>query len=239
LLEDVGSAIAESHVDRDDVFIITKLHEDNHGYRTVKEAFKRSLELLRTNYVDLFLVHSPFGEKIVETWDGILELQAEGHIKSVGVSNFGIQHLEALRQHGRRMPAVNQIELHPLNYLQRRELLDYCKKHLIQVQAYGSLFSGKKKFLRRQEVQNVAGAHRGKTAAQVLLRWGYQLGVQLIPKSTREQRMKENLDIFNFHLTPTEMKTLEQMEGRLDVYWNPVDEAPVHIGDPSKRRIEL
>jgi len=89
------------------------------------------------------------------------------------------------------------------------------------------------------EVLDVAAAHRGKTPAQVLLRWGYQRGLQLIPKTTREKRMTENLDIFNFHLTPKEMETLEQMDVEFSVYWNPADEAPVHVGDPSKRRIEL
>ncbi|CAE7035006.1 unnamed protein product [Symbiodinium sp. CCMP2456] len=186
--ESVGEAIADSGLPRSELFITTKLWDADHGFDAALAAFDASLKKLKLEYLDLYLIHSPNTGKIVETWDALLHLQAMGKIRSIGVSNFGIPHLDALRSHGRATPAVNQFEMHPMNYQERLPLLEYCKQQGILVQAYGSLFFGKQEFMDRPELANVAGAHPGFSAAHVLLRWGLQMGFQIIPKSVKQRQ---------------------------------------------------
>jgi len=228
----VGDAIAASGVPREDIWVTTKLWDSDHGFDKTMRAFQESMTKLKLEYLDLFLMHSPNSGKIVETWDAMRTLQSMGKIRSIGVSNFGINHLEALRKHGRVLPSVNQIEMHPMNYKERMDLLDYCKKHGILVQAYGSLFAGKLQFMDRREVKQVVAAHPGTTAAQVLLRWGLQMGFQIIPKSVKQQRIIENLEVLNIALSEAEMDVLSAMQGDLGAYWQPIS-APVDIGDTS------
>jgi len=231
--ESVGKAIAESGVPRKDIWVTTKLWDTHHGYSEAREALEVSLRRLKLDYIDLYLVHSPNTGKLVETWDSLRQLQKEGKIRSIGVSNYGVAHMEALRTHGRALPAVNQIEMHPLNYKERVDVLEYCQQHGILVQAYGSLFAGKVELLERPEVQKVVAAHPGRTAAQVLLRWGLQMGFQIIPKSTKQLRIQQNLEVLDFTLSEAEMATLTTMQGTLGAYWQPLS-AAVDIGDTSK-----
>lgn len=233
---DVGRAIVESldTIPRDQLFITTKLDTDSHGYHDALEAAEACLDNLQTDYIDLLLMHSPYGEKIVETYDALLKLQEQGKVRSVGVSNFGILHLEALRKHGRPMPAVNQIEMHPLIYRKRESLVDYCKKHNIRITAYGSLFSGDTERFQDPMLKSLAKKY-DKTVPQILLRWGIDNGFAVIPKSTSsKQRLEENLDLLDFQLTKEEVQDLSKMEGEpLEEYWDPVTKAEVDIGDLS------
>ena len=231
---DVGRAVADSGVPREDIFITTKLNTNSHGYHRAMEATQVSLNKLQTSYIDLLLMHSPFGERIVETWDAMIQLQKQGKVKSIGVSNFGIKHLEALRQHGRPMPAVNQIELHPLNYRERKPLVDYCKEHKIAITAYGSLFSGSTERYQDPLLQSLKQKY-DKTVPQILLRWALDLDIAVIPKSSSsKQRLEENLAILNFSLTPEEVQSVAATEGPpLGQYWDPVNNADVDVGDLS------
>jgi diketogulonate reductase-like aldo/keto reductase len=179
-------------------------------------------------------MHSPNTGKLVETYDAMLDLKDEGLLRSAGVSNFGVAHLEALRSHGRPTPTVNQFEMHPLIYQKRYELLEYCQKHSVLVQAYGSIFFGKPERLGEAPVVDAAAAHK-KSAAQVLLRWGLQMGFQLIPKSVTPSRIAENMQIFDFELSEGEMASLSAMEGDLGAYWDPITTAEVDLGDTTRR----
>lgn len=136
------------------------------------------------------------------------------------------------------MPTVNQFEMHPLIYQKRYELLEYCQKHRVLVQAYGSIFFGKPERLKEAPVVEAASAH-DKSAAQVLLRWGLQMGFQLIPKSVTPSRIAQNAQIFDFALSDAEMAALSAMEGELGAYWDPITTAAVDLGDTSRRKGEL
>jgi len=217
--------------------VTTKLWDSHHGYDAAIEALATSLEKLGLDYLDLYLIHSPNTGKLVETWDALIAMQAAGFIRSIGVSNYGPSHMEALRTHGRPLPAVNQIEMHPMNYQERSQLLEYCKEHKILVQAYGSIFFGKTEFLDRQQVTSAVAAHPGKSSAQVLLRWGLQMGFQIIPKSIKKHRIEENLNILDFELSDDEMQTLSRMQGTLNAYWQPIH-ASVDVGDTSRGKAE-
>merc|ERR1711865_52176 len=172
-------------------------------------------------YLDLYLVHAPRGGKIIETWDAMLRLQSEGLVRSIGVSNYGVAHLEALRAQGRPAPVLNQIEMHPLVYQERRSFLDYCKAKGIHVQAYGSMFFGKSPRVAEAAVSSVVAAHPGKSVAQILLRWGHQMGFLLIPKSVKKHRLEENMNFFDFELSDAEVAKLGGLRGQLGAYWNP------------------
>jgi len=224
---DVGQAIRDFGIPRSQVFVQTKIAPWNHGGSKALEAGRQSNAALGLGYIDSLILHAPVGGKIVETYDALVQLRAEGVTKSIGVSNFNVTHLEALATHCRPTPVVNQFEMHPLIYNERLELVEYCRSHGILVQAYGSVLSGEQDLLALAEP--IAAAH-GKTAAQVMLRWALEQGFQIIPKSTHREYMAENLDVFDFGLTPTEMDSLNSLPGKLDEYWNPLG-VPVDLGD--------
>lgn len=227
--QSVGEAIRSSGLARKDVWITTKLRGGDHGYESAIEACRASLQRLEVGYLDLYLIHSPNGGKLLETWDALVELQRRGLVRSIGVSNYGVKHFEMLRSNGRPVPTVNQIEMHPLVYQERKNLIDYCQQHGIIVEAYGSIFSGQTQWLKDRTVSGVCASHPGKTAAQVLLRWALQHGFQIIPKSVHKTRLEENMGVFDFELTGDEMDALNRMRGNLGQYWNPLD-APLHTG---------
>jgi len=240
---DVGRAVRDSGIPRSEIFVETKVWDDDHGYKNALAAGKRSNELLGLDYIDLLLIHSPLGfaftpfGKIVETYDALLELQKQGIVKSVGVSNFGVKHLKALEDYCRPMPVVNQFEVHPMMWEHRLPVVEYCKEHEILVQAYSSVVSGHENLL--SLAQGIAQAHN-KTEAQVMLRWGLEHGFQVIPKSTHEQWLEEDMEVFDFALTKGEYEALDslkappkqlvvQKDGSLTEYWDPLD-TPVDIG---------
>lgn len=197
--EGVGRAIAESiaegTVAREDIFVTSKVWNSNQGYDSTLAAFNESLHKLNLDYLDLYLVHWPVKGKYKETWRALEKVYAEGKVKAIGVSNFQVHHLDDLLQDATVVPAVNQIELHPL--LAQQQLRDYCKSKNIQVEAWSPLGQGN--LLDHKLLKKIAVKH-GKTTAQIILRWDIELGVVTIPKSVKEHRIIENANIFDFQL---------------------------------------
>jgi 2,5-diketo-D-gluconate reductase A len=206
---EVGQAIHASGLDRKDIFVTTKCFNDHHGYEQAKHAFKESLDRLETGYVDLYLIHWPVPsqDKYVDTWKAFVELQQEGLVRSIGVSNFQPPHLRRIIEETGVTPSVNQIELHP-RFQQtglRREHEDLG----IVTEAWSPLAQGA--VLDDPEITDIAAAH-GKTAGQVVLRWHIQLGNVVFPKSATPERIEENFDLFDFHLSDEEMGRIEALD---------------------------
>jgi diketogulonate reductase-like aldo/keto reductase len=217
---DVGAGLRASGVPRADVFVTTKLWNEDQGHDAALRAFDASLKRLELDYVDLYLLHWPVAGKRLDSWRALERLHAEGRAKAIGVSNYLRPHLEELLAHAKVVPAVNQIELSP--FLQRREAVDLCKAKGIVVEAYSPLTHGQ----RLDHPAVVAEARRvGRTAAQVLLRWGVQRGFVVLPKSTREARIRENAAIFDFTLDAEAMVRLDALEEGLATGWDPARQA--------------
>ncbi|XP_062508970.1 9,11-endoperoxide prostaglandin H2 reductase-like [Corticium candelabrum] len=218
--ESVGRVVMNSGIPREEIFITTKIWNDDHGYEKTLEAGRASLARLGTGYIDLLLMHAP-GEQTVTTWQAMIQLKEEGVCRSVGVSNFGVHHLEELHKTTGVTPSVNQIELSP--YLQRRDIVDYCQAHGIALEGYSPLTRGLK--LKDPILVKIAAKYPGKTTAHVLLRWSVQQRYITIPKSGKEERIKANIDVFDFNLDEEDMAELETLEEYFLTDWDPtVDE---------------
>lgn len=212
--EVVARGIAESDVDREDVYITSKVWRENLGYLATKKACVESLQRLNTKYIDLYLIHWPANARNfddwenvnAETWRALEELREEGLVKSIGVSNFWEEHLNTLLQAAHVMPAVNQIEFHP-GYWQK-EVVEFCEKNKIIVEAWSPLARGS--VFSDPTLQRVASQH-SKSVAQVCLRWILQHGAIGIPKTVSEKRMIENIQIFDFTLTKQDMKEIDNL----------------------------
>ena len=212
--ETVGKGIKASGASREDIFVTTKLWRENLGYEATKKEFEKSLTRLDLEYIDLYLIHWPANAKNydnwqktnADTWRAMEELQAEGKIKSIGVSNFFQEHLEALFETAKVIPAVNQIEFHP-GYWQQ-ELVSYCKKQNITLEAWSPLARGK--VFENKVLEEIAKAHN-KSVSQVCLRWIIQHEVIAIPKSTNPERIQENIELFDFELTSAEMEKIDHL----------------------------
>lgn len=206
---EVAQAIAHSSLDRGDVFVTTKVWNDDHGRDRTLRAFERSLERLRFEWVDLYLIHwpAPRQDMYVETWQAMCELKDEGRARSIGVSNFLPEHIERIIDATGVAPAVNQIELHPR--LQQRSLRAYHREHGIVTESWSPL--GRGALLDDPVVADLA-AQTGRTPAQVLLRWNTQLGCVVIPRSVRPARIEENARIFDFELSDDQMEAIEQLD---------------------------
>lgn len=201
----VGTAIKQSRIPREQLFITTKLANHDQGYESTLRAFEESRRKLNLEYIDLYLIHWPGKDKYKETWKAFEKLQKDGLVRAIGVSNFKIHHLENLKQDSDTIPAVNQVEFHPLNYQQ--ELLQYCKQHGIQLEAWSPLMQGN---LDQSVIADLAQQY-GKTPAQIILRWDLQHGIVTIPKSIRQERIRENTQIFDFTLSDEDMKSLDAL----------------------------
>jgi 2,5-diketo-D-gluconate reductase A len=201
----VGQAIAESGIARDELFVTTKLWNADQGHDTALAAFDASLDKLGLDHVDLYLIHwpTPARDLYLDTWRALEKLLADGRTRAIGVSNFTAAHLERLMDSASVVPAVNQIELHP--GLQQRELRDFHARHGIVTEAWSPLAQGA--VLQDEAVTTIAARH-GRSPAQVVLRWHLQIGNVVIPKSVTETRIRENLDVFGFELTPQEIDAL-------------------------------
>lgn len=201
----VGIGVRASDVSREELFITTKVWNADQGYETALAAFQRSLANLDMDYVDLLLVHWPVKGKYKDTWRALEEIYASGKARAVGVSNFQVHHLKDLAESSDLVPAVNQVEYHPL--LSQEELLGHCKAQGIQLTAWSPLMQGNLDIPLLTEI----GARHGKSPAQVVLRWDLQNGVVTIPKTTTVTRLAENADIFDFQLSAEEMAGLSAL----------------------------
>lgn len=202
--EGVGQAIKESEVPREDLFITSKVWNEDQGYESTLQAFETSLNKLGLDYLDLYLIHWPGKDKYKETWKALEKLYKDGRIRAIGVSNFQVHHLEDLIKDAEVKPMVNQVEYHP--NLTQKELRAYCTKEGIQLEAWSPLKQGQ--LLEEPVIKEVAGKHE-KSAAQVILRWDLQNEVVTIPKSTKEHRIIENANVFDFELTSDEMESID------------------------------
>ncbi len=205
--EGVGEAVRETEIRREEIFITTKVWNDDQGYQNTLDAFGRSIKKLGLDYIDLYLIHWPVPEKYPETWKAMEKLYQVGKVKAIGVSNFLIHHLENLAENGRIKPMVLQNEFHPR--LIQQPILDYCKANNIQLVSWSPLMRGS--ILKEKTIQMLGKKYR-KTEAQIVIRWHLQKGVVTIPKSVHRNRIFENADIFDFELTEGDMQLIDSLD---------------------------
>ena len=205
----VGEAVRSSGLGREDVFVTSKCFNDDHGYEEAKRAFHASLNRLQLDYLDLYLIHWPVPahNRYVDTWKAFVELQGEGLVRSIGVSNFQPAHLRAIIDATGQTPAINQIELHP--YLQQAPLRREHERLGIVTEAWSPLARGL--VLGDAATVAIARAH-SRTPAQVVIRWQLQLGNVVIPKSVTPERIEQNFDVFDFDLGDAEMQAIERLD---------------------------
>ena len=207
---EVGRAIAESGVPREEIFVTTKLDNSRHGYDAALGALDESLRRLRFDHVDLFLIHWPRPQegRYVETWTALEKLKADGKATSIGVSNFTVEHLDRLADRTGTVPAVNQIELHP--QFPQAALRAYHAEHGIATEAWSPIGQGGE-LLQDGRLRALADEH-GRSPAQVVLRWHIQLGNIVFPKSVTPERIRENIDVFDFSLSADDMAVLDGLD---------------------------
>ena len=204
--QEVGMAFKQLAIPRDNIFVTTKVAEENQGYDTAIESVKESLRKLQMDYVDLLLVHWPIERLFFDTWRAFEEMKKEGLTRSIGVSNYQMIHLQYLATQANEMPVVDQIELHPL--LTQKPLLEFNRQHQIVTQAWSPL--GRGAVLNEPVLKDIAAAHN-KSTAQIILRWHFQNGVSFIPKSVHEERIAQNADIYDFELNAQEMAQIDAL----------------------------
>ena len=214
--EEVGRAIRQSAIPREEVFVVTKLWNSDHGYAPALKACNESLARLKLDHIDLYLIHWPEPGRRLDSWRAVVELRKQGKCRSIGVSNYTIAHLDELKAHSDVAPAVNQVEFSP--FLFQHELLDFCRARGIQLEAYCPLTRGRK--LGDKTVRAVADRH-GKTPAQVLLRWALQHQMVVIPKSGQPARIEENAALFDFALDDRDMAALDALDAGFRTCWDP------------------
>jgi diketogulonate reductase-like aldo/keto reductase len=213
---DVGRAIKESGIPREEIFVTTKLANEDHGEKEARRACEQSLRQLDMEYVDLYLIHWPVPELRRASWRAMEAMQREGKCRSIGVSNYMIHHLEELLGEAEIVPAVNQVELHP--FLTHEKLRAFCASGGIAVETYCPLTQGRR--LKNKVVGEIAASHE-RSPAQIMLRWAVQHGMIVIPKSVRRERIEENSKIFDFQLDAAELARLDGLNENLHVSWDP------------------
>lgn len=206
----VGRAIWRSGVPREELFITTKLWVQDAGYESTKRAFAKSLERLQLDYLDLYLIHQPFGD-VYGSWRAMEELYREGAVRAIGVSNFQPDRLVDLILHNEVVPAVNQVETHP--FCQQTEAAAVMASEGVQIESWAPFAEGRNNLFGNGTLVSLAAKYR-KSVAQVVLRWLIQRGVVVIPKSVRPERMAENIDVFDFHLAPEDMDLIATLDTR-------------------------
>lgn len=218
--ESVGAALAESGVPRADVFITTKLWNQDHGYEAALAALDRSLDRLGLDHVDLYLIHWPVEGRRMESWRALEHALELGKARSIGVSNYLVRHLDEVLDEGTVVPAVNQIELSPYIFETRRDTVESCRSRGIALEAYSPLTKARK--LDDPPLVGLADKH-GRTTAQVLIRWALQKDFIVIPKSVHADRIRENADVFDFALDDEDMAALDALDEGLATGWDPAD----------------
>lgn len=217
--EGVGSAVAKSGIPREQFFLTTKVWVSNAGYEKARDSIDQSLKKLRTDYIDLLLIHQPFGD-YCGTYRAMEEAYKAGKLRAIGVSNFYPDRFVDIAHFAEIKPAVNQVETHV--FQQQKQVKEYMKKYGTQIESWGPFAEGKNGLFTNPVLQEVGEPH-GKTVAQVALRFLIQSGVVVIPKSTHKERMAENLDVFDFSLTPEEMTKIEALDGGESLFFSHYD----------------
>lgn len=218
----VGMAVSESGVNRSEIFLTTKVWTSQMGYDRTMKAFENSLKRLGQDYLDLYLIHMPYGD-VAGTWRAMERLYHEGRICSIGVCNFSEAHLTDLCLSSEVKPMVNQVECHP--FTQQTGMLALCKENGIQLEGWAPFAEGKNEIFSKPLLSDIARSH-GKTVGQVILRWNIQRGVVVIPKSVKHERIVENSEIFDFRLSENEMLLIADLDTRKPLIfdYNKVDE---------------
>jgi 2,5-diketo-D-gluconate reductase A len=221
--EAVGRAIKQSGIAREKLFITTKLWIQRDGYEGAKKAFEASLKKLQLDYLDLYLIHQPYGDVYGE-WRTMQEFYKEGRVRAIGVSNFHPDRLIDLIVHNEIVPAVNQIETHPFH--QQIETQNFLKEHGVQIESWGPFAEGKNNIFQNELLASI-GKKYNKTIAQVILRWLTQRGIVAIPKSVRKERMEENFNIFDFDLDAEDMEAIKTLDTNASLFFDHRDPAMV------------
>ncbi|WP_321394766.1 aldo/keto reductase [uncultured Desulfuromusa sp.] len=229
----VGSALRKSGIAREDIFVTTKLWIQDAGYESTKRSFDKSLNKLQLDYLDLYLIHQPFGD-IHGSWRAMEELYREGKIRAIGISNFQPDRVMDLIVHNDVAPAVNQIETHP--FCQQVETQKFLQENQVQIESWGPFAEGKNNIFTNALLQSIADKY-GKTIAQVVLRWLTQRGVVAIPKSVRRERMVENFNVLGFDLSKEDMTAIASLDQKQSSFFDHRDPAMVKwLGE---RKLEL
>ena len=212
----VGNAIKKSEVPRNELFITTKLWASDMGYENTKLAFQKSIDKLQLDYLDLYIIHQPYGD-VFGSWKAMQELYHEGKIKAIGVANFHPDRVIDLIINSGFTPAVNQIETHPFH--QQIETHQFLTDNNVQIQSWGPFAEGKNDIFNNETLKTIAVKYN-KSVAQIILRWLTQRGIIAIPKSVRKERMKENFDVFTFELSETEMQTITTLDNKTSLFFD-------------------
>lgn len=220
---EVGEAIAESGIDRKEIFLTTKVWIEHYGYEQAKESVLQSMEKLKTDYIDLVLLHQPFAD-YYGAYRALEDLYEEGKLRAIGVSNFYPDRLVDIASFARIKPMVNQIETHPLN--QQIEAHEWLKKYGVIHEAWAPFGEGRGNMFTNPVLQKL-GDKYNKTVAQVILRWQLQRGIVVIPKSTHKERMAQNLDLFDFTLTNEDMQAIAALDTKTSSFFSHQDPAMV------------
>ena len=216
--EDVGAAVQESSLPRENLFITSKVHTSEVGYDATLEAFERSLQKLKLSYIDLYLIHKPVEGFRQNTWKALEKLKKDGTCRSIGVSNFSPRHLDEILEICEFIPAVNQIEMNP--FLAQKTISDYCRSKNIHITGFCPLARTEKS--KDPAIVDVAN-ECGKTWAQVMIRWSLQKQITTIPKSVNPQRIRENSDVFDFELNEKQMQRLDDLDQGFRLRPDPMD----------------
>jgi 2,5-diketo-D-gluconate reductase A len=212
----VGNAVKKSGIPRKELFITTKLWVQDTGYENTKKAFQKSLARLQLEYLDLYLIHQPYGD-IFGSWRAMEELLADGKVKAIGVANFQPDRIMDLMLFNKIRPAINQVETHPFN--QQIETQKFLKENNVQIESWGPFAEGKNNLFKNETLIAIAEKHK-KSVAQVVLRWLTQRGVIAIPKSVRKERMEENFNIFDFELEGKELELIKSLDMKQSLFFD-------------------
>jgi diketogulonate reductase-like aldo/keto reductase len=212
----IGSVLAESNVPRNELFLTTKILTENMWWDDIIPSFEESLEKLQTDYVDLLLIHFPVTELRRPAWRRLEDIYQAGMAKAIGVSNYTARHLEELLAECNIKPAVNQVEAHV--FLQQPELVAFCKKQEIAIEAYSPLVHG---YVKGDKVLKRIAEKYNKTQAQVMIRWCLDQGFIVLPKATSREHIEENFNVFDFKLNPEDLKNIEGLDADLRTCWDP------------------
>ncbi len=212
----VGNAIKKSRVAREEIFVTTKLWIQDAGYESTRKAFEKSMTRLQLEYLDLYLIHQPFGD-VYGSWRGMEALYREGRVRAIGVANFQPDRLMDLIVHNEVIPAVNQIETHP--FCQQIETHKFLQENNVQIQSWGPFAEGKNNIFENELLLSIAGKY-GKSVAQVVLRWLTQRGVIVIPKSVHKERIYENFHIFDFELSAEDTDAILALDTKVSSFFD-------------------